>query len=191
EKDLELLGYRNREEEIFEVLKVVFKTMTAKTAVDMLKNTEKDPDEIFWWIEENVPNEYKKKGDVARAFEQLSVADLFRARVRRRQNWALKKYMSDIMSGGVALSKEQKYSGFTKYKPPQRLRRYGRSKGKRNRMDDIHDKIGDYLHVSSSKMKLEYFPLLKVMFDNQEGSREDFKQRFDLNDEDIELIQGF
>lgn len=191
EEDVRVLAHREREKEIFEALKVVFKTMTAKTAKDILDNVDKDPDELFWWIEENVPNEYEKDEEVAKAFDKLSLADLFKTRIRRRQNWALMKYMIDLMSAGVALSKRKKYKKFTKYQPPQRLKRYGRSKGSRKKMDQIYEKMGPELHCSSSKMKLEYVPLFQWMFKNKEGWKEEFKKDFGLTDGEIEGIEKF
>ncbi len=190
-EDLEALGFRDREKEIFEVLKVVFKTMTAKTAKDMADDSEKDPDELFWWIEQNVPNEYKKEMDVADAFEKLSKADLFKTRIRRRQNWSLMKYYIALMSAGVALAKKEKYGGFTRYQPPQRLKRYGKSKGKRKAMEDIHGKLVNELHVSSSKMKMEYIPLMKWIMKKQEGSVEGLMKSYGLSEEDLEQIRDF
>ncbi|MFP4232791.1 MAG: replication factor C large subunit [Candidatus Aenigmatarchaeota archaeon] len=189
--DLEALGFRDREKEVFEVLKVLFKTMTAKTAKNMASDSEKDPDELFWWIEENVPNEYKKAEDVAGAFDELSEADLFKTRIRRRQNWSLMKYYIDLMSAGVALAKEEKYGGFTKYQPPQRLKRYGRSKGKRKTMDEIQEKMGEELHVSSSKMKMEYFPLLKLLLEKDETTESYMEEEFGLSEDEIEVIREF
>ncbi len=189
--DIEALGFRDREKEIFEVLKVVFKTMTAKTAKTMTNNSGKDPDELFWWIEENIPNEYKKKDDIARAFEELSKADLFKTRIRRRQNWSLMKYYIDLMTAGVALAKDEKYGGFTRYRPPQRLKRYGRSKGKRRIMDSIHEKIGERFHVSSSKMKMEYFPLFKIMLEKDKDTEIYLKKELGLSQREVELIENF
>ncbi len=189
-EDLEALGFRDREKEIFDVLKVVFKTMTAKTARDLAGDSDKDPDELFWWIEENIPNEYKKKKDVAEAFDELSKANLFKTRIRRRQNWSLMKYYIDLMSAGVALAKEKKYGGFTRYKPPQRLKRYGRSKGERKAMDGIHDKIGKELHVSSSKMKLEYVPLFQWLMENNIETTDRFRE-WGLEEKEIEVLKKF
>ncbi|MFP4115767.1 MAG: replication factor C large subunit [Candidatus Aenigmatarchaeota archaeon] len=189
--DLEALGYRDRERGIFEVMKVIFKTKTAKTAKDMAGDSEKDPDELFWWIEENVPNEYKKEGEVAQAFDELSKADLIKARIRRRQNWALMKYYIGLMAAGVALSKEEKYKSFTKYRPPQRLKKYGRTKGTRKKLDGICEKLNEGLHLSSSKIKMEYFPLLKWLVEMNETTERYMKENLGLDDEEIEIIQDF
>lgn len=189
--DLEALGFRDRDKEVFEVLKVIFKTMTAKTAKNMADDSGKDPDELFWWIEENVSNEYSKEEDVARAFDELSKADLFKTRIRRRQNWSLMKYYIALMTAGVALAKEEKYGGFTKYRPPQRLKRYGRSKGKRKSMDEIHDKIGKKFHVSSSKMKMDYFPLFKLLLKEDEDAERYMEEELGLNEDEIEVVKEF
>ncbi len=190
-EDLEALGFRDREKEIFEVLKVIFKTMTAKTAKNMANDSEKDPDELFWWIEENVPNEYSKAEDVAKAMDELSKANLFKTRIRRRQNWSLMKYYIGLMTAGVALAKEEKYGGFTRYRPPQRLKRYGRSKGKRKTMDSIHEKIGERFHISSSKMKMEYFPLFKIMLEKDKDTEIYLKKELGLSQREVELIENF
>ena len=189
--DLEALGYRQRDKDVFEVLKVIFKTMTAKTAKDMASDSGKDPDELFWWIEENVPNEYKKKGDVAKAFDELSKADLFKTRIRRRQNWSLMKYYIGLMTSGVALAKEDKYGGFTKYQPPQRLKRYGRSKGQRKKLDSICEKLGEKLHLSSSKIRLEYFPLFNWLLERNDETRDYLEHGLGLKEDEIEAIEDF
>lgn len=190
-EDLDALGYREREKDIFEILKVLFKTENPKTAKDILDNVGKDSDEIFWWIEENVPREYEKPEEIAGAFDQLSMADLFKARIRRRQNWALMKYVMDLMSGGVATSKDKKYSKFTRYQPPQRLKRYGRSKGERKRMKEISEKLLDRFHISSSKLKMEYFPLFQWLIEKEEGFKESLRKEYGLTDEEIETIENF
>lgn len=41
---------------------------------------------IFLWIEENIPYEYKGE-ELARAYDALSIADVFRGRIHRQQHW--------------------------------------------------------------------------------------------------------
>lgn len=189
--DLETLGYREKKEDIFQGLKVIFKTTTAKNAKQMINRLDEDPDEIFWWIEENVPREYKNKEDMKKAFDMLSKANLFRSRISRRQNWSLMKYMIGLMSAGVALSKEDRYSGFTRYRPPNRLKIYGRTKGKRKRLDELCDKLQPHLHVSHSKIKTEYFPLFKKLIEENENFEKVLEDKFDLEEKEIEEITNF
>jgi len=85
-KDLESLGNREREENVFDALKIIFKTKSPISARMSIQNVSKPPDEIFWWIEQNVANEYEKPEEIAKAYEMLSRADIFRGRISKRQS---------------------------------------------------------------------------------------------------------
>ena len=189
-EDIHVLGYREQEQNIFEALKVIFKTMNVRTAVGIIENVDRDPEEIFWWIEENIPKEYEKKEEVAEAFDMLSRADLFRSKIQRMQNWRFRKYMIDLMCGGVALSKKEPYHKFTKYSYPQRLSQYGRTKVLRKDMDEMCRRIGEKLHTSTKVVKRDYLPLFKVMLKNSDW-REILIKDFSLSDEEVGLIERY
>lgn len=187
EKDLKALGYRESKHEIFEVLKVIFKTRDIKNSIGITRNSDKDPDEIFWWLEQNITTEYEDPGEVARAFDYLSVADTFRSRIRTRQNWRFRKYMIDIMCGGVSVSKKEMYRKFSPYRPPQRMLMYGTTKVQRREMKDMCRKIGNRLHISSSAVMKEYIPLLRVIMKNREW-KENLEKELGLEKDEIKLI---
>ena len=81
--NLESLSQREREENIFDVLKIIFKTKSATAAKLSINNVDKDPEEIFTWIEQNIINEYEKPEEIAKAYDAISKADLFRSRINR------------------------------------------------------------------------------------------------------------
>lgn len=190
-EDIEVLGNRQTEQDIFEVLKVIFKTKTAKTAKNIVSKGEKDPDELFWWIEQNIPNEYKKSEETAKAMDILSRASIFKARIRRRQNWSLMKYWIALMSAGVSLSKEDTYKKFTRYQPPQRLKAYGRSKAQRKKMNSISKKLKENLHCSSTKIKTEYIPLFKWLIKNVDNYGKDLQEEYELTEKELKTIKEF
>ena len=160
-KDLEILGYREKEVSIFDTLKIIFKTQTALAAKLSISNVDKDPDEIFWWIENNIANEYEDPEEIAKAFDMLSKADLFRRRVASRQNWRLKGYMIDLMTAGVAKSKKEMYRKFTKYKYPSKLIVLGRTKFERKEEKEKLLELSKHLHCSTRKIRKEFLPFLK------------------------------
>lgn len=161
-KDLEVLGFREKEKIIFDVLKNIFKTSSARSASLALMNVDKDPAEIFWWIEENILNEYEKAEEIAKAYEALSKADLFRARITREQNWKFLKYMIEIMTAGVALSKKEMYRKFTRYKYPSKLIVLGRTKFERREEKEKLLELSKELHCSTRKIRKEFLPFLKI-----------------------------
>lgn len=163
-KDLDVLGYREREENIFNTLKIIFKTKSPIAAKLSIMNIDKDPDEVFWWIEENVLNEYEKLEEIAKAYDALSIADIFRRRIMRRQNWRLMVYYTDMMTIGVALAKKEMYRKFTRYKPPSVLRTLGMLKYTREKEKQELKDLAEYLHCSTKKVKTEFLPFLKLIY---------------------------
>jgi replication factor C large subunit len=162
-KDLEDLGFRRKENTIFDVLKMIFKTKTALAAKLSIQNVDKSPDEIFLWIEQNIVNEYEKPEEIAKAYEMISRADLFRQRIHSRQHWKLQKYMIDLMTAGVALSKKEMYRKFSRYQYPDKIKFLGRTKAKRREDQEMLDELSKKLHCSTKKVREEFMPFLKTM----------------------------
>ncbi len=183
------IGYRDTEKDIFEALKIIFKTEDADTASKALDNVDEDPDTVFEWIRENIPAEYSRKEDLSEAFECLSLADLFNGRIRKNQNWGLLKYVYDLMTVGVALSKGSKYKGFNKYSYPSKIKMMGRSKAARNKREEISKKIGERLHTSVSTAT-DSIPFLRELFRDKEW-KENISRNLGLTDKEIEFIEKF
>lgn len=183
------LGYRDSSKGIFQALKIMFKTTDPKTAKNAINDVDEDYDTVFEWIRENVPKEYKKKDDVDRAMERISRADVFRSRIIRNQNWGLLKYVYELMSGGVAAAKDEKYSGFTRYGYPSRIKKMGRSKATRSKRKDISKKMGEKLHTSTSTAT-DMIPLIAKFFE-KEGWKNNIVDELELTDDEVEFIKKF
>ncbi|MBD3155307.1 MAG: replication factor C large subunit [Candidatus Aenigmarchaeota archaeon] len=161
-RDLDDLSNRERSEDIFETLKIIFKTKSLMAARRSVSDVDKRPDEIFWWIEQNIANEYEKIEEISNAYEMLSRADIFRGRISRRQYWTLLKYMIDLMSGGVALSKKEMYRKFSRYQYPDKIKYLGRTKVKRAKEMEQLLEISERLHCSTKKIRQEYLPYFRL-----------------------------
>ena len=160
--DLSVLGFRERERAIFEALKILFKTKSIMAAKLVFMNVDRDLDELLWWVEENIPKEYERREEIAKAFERLAKADLFRAFIKNRQYWKLSKYFNDLMTAGVALAKKEMYRKFTKYSYPTLLRTLARTKTEREIEKEKLKEWAKRLHCSTKKVKSEFLPYLKL-----------------------------
>jgi len=183
-KDLEILGYRERETNIFEVLRNIFKTQTAISAKLAINSADKDPDEIFWWIENNITNEYEDPEEIAKAFDSLSKADIFKQRISSRQNWRFKAYMIDLMTAGVSSAKKQTYKKFTRYQYPKNIILLGRTKEMRLAAGGVLTKLSTQFHCSKRKTRKEFLPYLKIMLKDKKFKKE-FADSFKLEKEDM------
>jgi len=186
-EDLEILGYREREKNIFDALKMIFKTKTALAAKLSIAEVEKDPEEIFWWIENNITKEYEKPEEIAKAFDLLSKADLFRRRVTLRQDWVFKAYMIDLMTAGIAISKKEMYRKFTKYQYPSNIMLLGATRFSRKSESEILSKLSKELHVSQRKLKSEYLPFLKIILKDKKILNE-FASSLGVEKEDLKSL---
>lgn len=171
-EDSKILSPRDAEMSIQDSLRVVFKTLSANNACETMRNSDKPVDELIQWIRENIPLEYEKADDVARAYAALSRADIFMGRIPRQQYWDYMGYASQIAGAGVALAKKEKYSKFVLYKFPTRIAMMGRSRIERAIRDKFAAKLADHLHCGKRAAR-EYLPLLNAI---EEARPQDYEQ---------------
>lgn len=188
-EEIQQIGLREREVSIFDAVKTVFKTESARTAKMSIGSVEKQPDEIFWWIENNITAEYDDPDEIAKAYEMLSRADIFRRRIYNRQNWKLMKYMIDLMTGGVAVSKKAPYKKFTRYQYPQNIMILGRTKLARAAEKEAMKSMTEKLHCSSRKIKSEFMPFLRLMAKNEE-TRKTIEDSLGLDEDSSKILDA-
>jgi replication factor C large subunit len=182
--DLQILGYRERGSSIFDILPTVFHSGSIKAARKAIGSTDKDPDEVFLWIETNLPNELITPENMQGGYEVLSRADLFRSRISRQQNWRFRGFMVDMLSG-LSLFRSGEKHGFAPYQTPQRLAMMGRSKQRRAIMDDLCTRIGEFAHASKRTVKRDYLPYLKIVLKKHKKD-----SGFSLSSEEEKLIKS-
>ncbi|MCK4496906.1 MAG: replication factor C large subunit [Candidatus Aenigmarchaeota archaeon] len=171
ESDLQILGYRERASNIFSVLPTVFHSKSMTAAKKAIQNTDKDPDEVFWWIETNLPNELRTPENMQKGYDILSKADMFRNWVSRQQNWRFKGFMVDMLSGVSLFRSEEKHS-FSPYQPPKKLIMLGRSKQRRAMMDSLCSRLGSFTHSSKRTVKKDYLPYLRIILKKRKKKTE-------------------
>jgi replication factor C large subunit len=190
-EDVSWLGYRDRQEKIFTVLKMIIYGKTcvgAKRAVDM---ADVDIDMLFEWIYENVPAHLTDPHDLARAMDALSMADVYRGRIRSTQNWSLTRYVIDYMTAGVAMARQNtKVHGWIPFKFPGRIRMLSRSKAERAMQLKIGHKIKRKCHISAVRASKEVLPYLRIIFKNNADMAVGLAKWLDLEPEMIEYLAG-
>jgi len=120
-KSLEDLGERNQQDTIINALFKIFKTTDPKVAISAFENVKENLDEQLLWLDENLPKEYTKPEDLANAYDKLSNSDVFKRRIRRWQHYRFLVYINALITGGIAVSKKEKYKTHIQYKPTGKL----------------------------------------------------------------------
>lgn len=151
---------RDRTEELFPFLDVVLQEGSPKEAVESAHSLDEKPDDIIQWIEENVITAYNGE-ELKQAYEWLSQADTWLGRVQETQEYRYWRYATDAMTSGVASSRKNVHTGWTRWSMPTTWRKLGQTKATRNKRDDISRQIANYSGMSSATARTEVLPLLK------------------------------
>jgi len=177
------IGERNKEESIFNVMRTVFKSKANPELLTVFENVDMPIDDIFLWIEENIPYEYRGK-EMLKAFEALSIADVFRGRIHRQQHWRFLVYENAMLSAGIAAAKKNGKDDFTKYNRPTRILKIWLSNQKNAKKKSIAEKYASATHCSKKRAKKE-FSILKLFISKSEGIKKELK----LNEDEVLFLE--
>jgi len=188
-EDVSWLSYRDRQESIFTVLKMILYSKTCEGARRAVNMADVDLDMLFQWVYENAPAHLSDPHDLANAMDALSMADLYRGRIRRTQDWSFMRYIIDFMTAGVAMARvNTKVSGWIPFKFPQRIRMLSRSKAERAIQLSIGYKIKRKCHVSAVSASKEVLPYLRIIFKNNTDMAAGLAKWLDLDEKMIEYL---
>ncbi len=158
--DVAYLGDREKESTIQDSLKLIFKSNSASSVLNVFDNIPEDLDECFLWLDENIPKEYSGN-DLKRAYDNLSKADIFRKRILKHQYYRFLSYISVFLTAGISSSKEKISSNTDNYKQSSRILKIWIAKQKNIKRNELARKIACKCHCSAKKMMAE-IPYLSI-----------------------------
>jgi len=175
------ISEREKQESIFDALKKVFQKQTDKDTINVYDSTQTELNEIILWIEENIPSEYSGK-PLAKAFEALSKADIFKGRIYRQQYWRFLVYENFFLSAGVSSATKLKNNKFIPYKRPSRILKIWLSNQKNMKKKAIAIKYAQHSHMSKKKAMKENFLLPLII-------TKESQDNLDLDNAEIEYLK--
>ena len=188
-KSLEDLAERNKEDSIINALIKIFKTTDVKIAASAFNNVREGLDEQLLWLDENLPKEYTKAEDLARAYDKLSKADVFNRRIKRWQHWRFLVYINLLITAGIAVSKDKKYKEMVQYKPTGRLLKLWWAKQKSMKKKAIAAKIAEKTHSSTKEILKTTLPYLQIAFKKDKNFRNNLIKELDLSKEEVDWLR--
>ncbi|UCD20974.1 MAG: replication factor C large subunit [archaeon] len=178
EKELESLDLREKTQEIFQAIKKVLQT---RDALGAFNNLNFNFDELFLWLDENLPLIYHGK-ELAKAYDVLSLADIYKRRIGRRQHWRFLSYIDTLLSHGIAVCKAREKPGFIKYNNPTRILKLWMAKQRNLKKKEIAIKLAKKTHCSV-KQAMKDLDFLRHGLRSDENFRENFVSELRLKDE--------
>jgi len=167
------LDERNKELDIFNALKMIFKGKPNKETLQLFDSVKMPIDELILWVEENIPAEYKDE-ELAKAYDTLSKVDVFKGRIYKQQYWRFLVYENILLSYGIAASKQGIKTGFTSYKKPTRILKIWLNNQRTMKKKSISQKYAEYVHVGQ-KRAMNEFPIIKQIINSNPKIAEELK----------------
>ena len=172
---------RDVEDNIFNILRKIFKERS--DFLNLYDSTKLSLDEILLWLEENIPREYKNES-LAKAYQALGNADVFRGRIYKKQSWRFLLYQNIFQSAGISYAKPSALSGFTKYEAPKRILKIWMHNSKMEKKKSISKKFAHSVHCST-KRAMRDFALVKMILKNQA-----VRKNLQLSEEEVDFLEG-
>jgi len=185
---LETLNEREKSESIMQALVKILKSTDPKIALGSLDMVGENFDECFLWIDENMPKEYKTPQDLARAYDVLSKADVYRGRIRRRQHWRFLVYVNVLLTAGIATAKDKKSGSFVSYTRTKRLLKIWMANRKYAKRKAIAQKLGTATHCSTKKALQESLPYIQHLYQHKHSSVAAITEELKLDEEEVEWL---
>jgi replication factor C large subunit len=189
--DVSWFSYRDRQDSIFNVLRMIVYGRTCAGAKRAVNMADVDINMLFEWVYENVPAHLTDPHDLAQAMDALSKADVYRGRIRSTQDWSFMRYVIDYMTAGVAMARQNTtVHGWIPFKFPSRIQMLSRSKAERTMQLSIGFKIKRKCHISAARASKEILPYLKIIFKNNVDMAAGLAKWLDLDTEMVEYLVG-
>lgn len=173
---------RNKETDIFNALKLIFKGKPTKETLQVFDSVKMPLDEITLWVEENIAIEYKGEA-LARAYDLLSRADIFKGRIYKQQYWRFLVYKNFFLSYGISASKKETNTNFTSYNKPTRILKIWLNNQRTAKKKSIAQKYAKQVHVGEKRAMRE-FPIIKQIIKSNPAIQKELR----LNEEEIEYL---
>jgi replication factor C large subunit len=188
-EDVSWLGYRDRQDTIFNVLRMIVYGKTCASAKQAVNMADIDIDMLFEWVYENVPDHLTDPHDLVKAMDALAIADVYRGRIRATRDWSFTRYVIDYMTAGVAMARQNsRVSGWIPFRFPSRIQMLSRSRAERATQLSIGQKIKRKCHISALRASKDTLPYLKIIFKNNVEMAAGLAKWLDLDTEMVAYL---
>lgn len=161
---LSVLGVRDLTSDLEELTAEALSAHRYYRSVEVQDRIDAPPDDLFPWIEENIPAFSPDALHREEAFTVLAQADRMLQRARRARVWSLWSYASELQTGGVGLAiRDAPGPSRGRVFFPEFLGVMGRTRVARGLREGIVVKAAHRFHLSKEKTRLTFLPFLETI----------------------------
>ncbi|MEM2192369.1 MAG: replication factor C large subunit [Candidatus Hadarchaeales archaeon] len=183
-----LIYYREREKNVFDLIRGLLSARGAKQAREILLSVDISPDDALAWITENVPPMISDPQALAKVYDKISAASFFLVQASLKQIYWLWGYASDLMSAGVALHKGENLK-WRKFQPPTYIKKYAQARVAQAIMNSIAKKFAAHCHTSTKVVKRDMLPYFSLLKKDKE-LLESLSAKLELTEQEMDFLKS-
>lgn len=187
--DTAVLTGREGRSDIYEVLSAVYRRRDPEEARKRYAAADTDPGNLLIWLSDNLGTECTDRGDLIRASQCLSKADIYLAMVGRRMNYGFWSYALDMMLDSLPRQLRSRPAG-GQFRVPTYLSRMSRQKSVRAVRNSACGKVGMLMHTSAYRVNTDVLPQLRIMMTEDAGFRARMVAEARLEPEELAFLLG-
>lgn len=184
------LSMRDSREDIFALMSAIFRSGDPAKARMVGMDVDEEPRDILSWVDENLPTECPDPGDLVRGYDRLSRSDLFLSRVMSRQYYGFWSYAKDLMTFGVAASKQSRSRPGSRMNFPGIARKIKAAKKVREIRYSVCLKLAEHLHTTSYRIQTDVLLYIREMMQNDAGLRVPLTDSMNLEPDELAFLIG-
>ena len=186
-EDVEEIGNRDNEYEMFQTLKTIFEKMEFDEPRRAAFELDSTPNELATWVTDNLPYVYRDPDERERAYRRLAQADLLLTRAVVKQRYDLWGYATELISSGVSLAKEKPMAR-SEPRFPGWLRKMAGSRIGRIHRDKLAAKLGKIMHLSKREILSNQVQILRKICLNDHDKASRIAGKADLTKEELAFL---
>lgn len=145
-----LAGRRDAVSDFYDFTRQILAEPRFYRSVEVRDRLDVTPDDLFPWLEENVPRAARRPPERSASVDVLAASEHLLARARRQRVWGLWSFASELMTGGAVLAADPGPEA-PDLAFPMFLGQMGRTRFVRATRGAVAGKIGHHAHVSRRK----------------------------------------
>lgn len=168
-------GIRNVDENIFEILKMIFKSSDGTVLLNSMENLDEEYSTLMYWLDENVSKEYAGRA-LAKAYDSISRADIFQRRIMNWQHWRFLVYIQYLLSVGVQQARVSPGASWVSYRPPMMMLKIWQRNMRRAKVEKEMNLAAEKLHASAYRLEHDFLPYFRFIEENNKGLFKEIKE---------------
>lgn len=180
------LTYRDVQSNIYETIHTTFKDHIYEKTLGALMDKDFTTEDYLMWIDKNLAAEAPDFGDLASAYDILSLSDRFVGRVIKKQHYAFKGFAEEI-AAGIFTQIEHQNERYVKYEFPSYIMKMSRMRDSRESRKSVVAKISKFTHSGKRRTNENLWFYARLIRDKEAVG--ELSDKLALSDKEIAVLK--